>query len=119
MFVAFAEEARRRVEGAGGRVVFVQLTAPADVLEERVMADSRRERGKLTKPGRLRELLALLDTSPLYADDLLIDTSTGPPAAAASAIAGHLAYDSSPASGALAAEQDDVASEDHHGGQRT
>ncbi len=118
MFAAFAEEAGRRVEGAGGRVVFVQLTAPTEVLEERVTAASRRERGKLVNPARLREVLALLDASPLYADDLLIDTSTRPPAAAASAIAAHLAYDLSSASGAFAAEQPDVASEDHHGRQR-
>src|SRR5690349_2095886 len=35
-FAAFARQARQRVEQAGGRVVFVQLTAPAAVLEARV-----------------------------------------------------------------------------------
>ena len=93
MFVAFTEEARRRVASAGGRVAFVQLTAPAEVLEERVTAASRRERGKLTTPERLRELLAKLEPAPLHPDDLVIDTSTMAPAAAADEVARHLASD--------------------------
>lgn len=90
-FVEFAAEARRRVADAGGRVVFVQLTAPDHVLEARVTADSRRELGKLARTDRLRELLAQLDPSPLNADDLVIDTSALEPPAAAAAIMGRLA----------------------------
>ena len=90
LFVAFAETARRRVEDAGGRVVFVQLTAPPAVLEERVSAASRSERGKLTDPGRLRELLVQLVSDPLHDDDLVLDTSTTSPTEAASAIARRL-----------------------------
>jgi len=91
LFVSFAEEARRRVENAGGRVAFVQLTAPHEALEERVGSDSRRERGKLVRRDRLGELLADLDPAPLHADDLVIDTSMLQPSEAAVAIASYLA----------------------------
>lgn len=91
LFVSFAQEARRRVEHAGGRVVFVQLTAPHAVLEQRVGSEPRRERGKLVRADRLRELLAEMDPAPLHADDLVVDTSTLPPHRAAATIASHLA----------------------------
>jgi len=87
LFVAFAEEARRRVVAAGGDAVFVQLTAPLAVLEERVGADSRKARQKLTNPARLREILAELVADPLHSDDLVIDTSALDPHAAAEQIA--------------------------------
>lgn len=90
LFVAFAEEARRRVEAAGGDVAFVQLAAPAAILEERVGADSRRDRRKLIDAGRLRDLLQELDPAPLHPNDLVIDTSVLSPRAAAQAIAGAL-----------------------------
>ena len=83
MFEEFAATTRRRVEAAGGRVVFVQLTAPPDVLEGRVAAESRASRRKLTDPARLRELLGQLVAAPLHADDLVIDTASTSPDAAA------------------------------------
>lgn len=95
LFVAFAEEARRRVDVAGGDVAFVQLTAPATVLEKRVGADSRRKRRKLIDAGRLRDLLEKLDPAPLHSDDLVIDTSILSPRAAAHAIARALTPDGS------------------------
>jgi hypothetical protein len=85
---AFAGEARARVERAGGRVVFVQLSAPADVLVARVDEASRRDHGKLVDPQRLRDLLSMLDPDPLHPDDLVIDTSAVTPADAAQIIAG-------------------------------
>ncbi len=87
-FSAFALEARKRVEAAGGRVVYVQLAAPEGVLLARVNAKSRSDHGKLTDPARLRELLSTLDPEPLHPDDLVIDTSTTSPAEAAQIIAG-------------------------------
>ena len=81
-FAAFAEEARQRVESAGGRVVFVQLTAPDEVLEQRVTTDSRRNLGKLVDRHRLRELLAQMDPSPLHGDDIVLDTGAMDPATA-------------------------------------
>ena len=89
-FRAFAEETRRRVDAKGGRVVFVQLTAPSDVLCERVGAESRHRRGKLVGTERLLELLALLDPAPLHDDDLVIDTSVVQPSDAAAEIARHV-----------------------------
>jgi hypothetical protein len=74
-FVAFAEAARAAVKLGGGRAQFVRLTAPAAVLEERLANPSRQQLNKLVDPLRLRELLGSLDESPLYEDDLTIDTS--------------------------------------------
>ncbi len=86
-FAEFARTARQRVESAGGRVVFVQLTAPAAVLEARVAAPSRHAHQKLTDPVRLREMLRLVDPQPLHTDDLVVDTSTTSPEDAAASIA--------------------------------
>jgi hypothetical protein len=88
--LAFADEARRRVEQAGGRVLFVQLTAPPEVLETRVAAASRRAHGKLLDPVLLRQMLARFDPSPLHHDDLVIDTSVSEPDAAAEAVVARL-----------------------------
>jgi hypothetical protein len=86
-FAAFAAEADRRVTAAGGRILFVQLTAPPEVLEGRLGSADRHELGKLTDAERLRELLGGLDQSPLNPSDLCIDTSTTGPDAAAAVIA--------------------------------
>ena len=75
-FAAFATEAERLVEAEGGQTVFVKLSAPLAVLEERVAHESRRRLGKLVEIARLRELVAGLDQSALHPDDLDIDTST-------------------------------------------
>jgi 8-oxo-dGTP diphosphatase len=86
-FAAFAAAARESVERHGGRAVFVRLTAPLEILEERVAAGSRHAHGKLLDPARLREMVAGLDQSPLYPGDLAIDTAAQTPQAAAQAIA--------------------------------
>src|SRR5206468_7786693 len=85
LFAAFAQDVRQRVERAGGRVVFVQLTAPAEVLKTRVGSPSRHEHGKLLDPVRLAEMLAMLDPQPLHPDDVVIDTSRVSPRQAAEA----------------------------------
>ena len=85
-FAAFARTVRERVEGSGGRVVFVQLTAPPEVLESRVDDAARRAHGKLLDPIRLRTILQDHDLSPLEPDHLVIDTSVVAPAEAAARI---------------------------------
>lgn len=85
-FAAFAADAGRVVADAGGRTVFVQLTAPAAVLAERVGDASRSAHGKLTDRERLRTLLAEHDPRPLHPDDLVLDTSWLDPDAAAAAV---------------------------------
>jgi hypothetical protein len=75
-FAAFATEAERIVEAEGGQTVFVKLSAPLAVLEERVALESRRHLRKLVDVARLRELVTSLDQSALHPDDLAIDTST-------------------------------------------
>jgi hypothetical protein len=64
------------VEAEGGRTVFVKLTAPLAVLEDRVAHESRRRLGKLVDIARLRELVTGLDQTALHPGDLEIDTST-------------------------------------------
>jgi hypothetical protein len=90
-FAAFAAAAQRATVTNGGRVIFVCLTAPLRVLEERVAAQSRREHHKLVDPVRLRERVSGLDLSPLHPGDLTIDTAQLSPPAAARAIADALA----------------------------
>lgn len=82
-FESFAATVRSRVEDLGGRVVFVQLTAPPEVLEGRVGSGSRRRHEKLVDPMRLREILRGHDLSPLDGGDLVIDTSQFAPDEAA------------------------------------
>lgn len=90
-FAQFADEAARTVADGGGRTLFVQLTAPAAVLETRVADASRQARGKLVDALRLRQLLAEHDPSPLHDDDLTIDTAALTPESAAASIAAALA----------------------------
>lgn len=89
-FTLFAEEACRTVVDAGGRTLFVQLTAPADVLVARVTDDSRAAHGKLVDPDRLLVLLGEHDPTPLHPDDLVLDTSVLDPDAAVEAVVAYL-----------------------------
>lgn len=88
--VAFTDRVTERVEENGGGVVFVQLTAPDDILLARVSGESRRAHAKLLDPGRLGEMLAVHDRAPLHEDDLVVDTSASTPDEAAAAIATRL-----------------------------
>jgi hypothetical protein len=74
-FAAFTEAARQVVDAEGGRINFVRVNAPIDVLECRLSNESRRANGKLLEVSRLRELLENLDLSPLHEDDFEVDTS--------------------------------------------
>jgi hypothetical protein len=89
-FAAFAADAEGMVTAHSGHVVFVRLSAPLPVLEQRVSDDSRRAQRKLVDASRLRELVAGLDQSPLHPGDLSVDTSMTSPDAAARAIAAEL-----------------------------
>lgn len=85
-FAAFADAARRVTEEGGETAGFVRITAPLAVLTERVTSESRRAHGKLLDPARLREMVASLDETSLYPDDLVIDTSVVSPGEAAEII---------------------------------
>jgi hypothetical protein len=89
-FEEAAEAARSIMAGHGGRTVFVRLTAPPSALVERVGNESRRAHQKLVDAGRLRELLADFDASPLHPDDLVIDTGQSSPEESARIIAAAL-----------------------------
>ena len=69
----------RQVEAMAGQCVFVQLTAPIDVLCARVAGEDRAAHGKIVDPVRLREQVLAADLSPVHADDLVIDTSVVSP----------------------------------------
>lgn len=75
-FVAFARRAAELVHAAGGTTMFVRLTAPVDVLCDRVDGDDRRAFRKLVDADRLRSRLEAYPQPVVNDDDLVIDTST-------------------------------------------
>ena len=84
----FIQDTLDVVEGAGGSVVFVELTCAQDELEDRISSPSRREFGKLCSVEQYR---ALMDAGaflfPALPDSgCSVDTTHIPPAAAASLI---------------------------------
>lgn len=89
-FEEAAEAARQIMASHGGSTLFVQVTASQSALEERLGNDSRRAHAKLVDVGRLHELLAVLDPSPLHPDDLVIDTGRTSPEESAQIIAAAL-----------------------------
>jgi len=82
---SFAREAVNVVRAEGGRVLFVQLTCPSSVQEERVEASSRKEFGKISSVKVLRELKesGAFDVGALPEPGLTIDTGKVEAAAAA------------------------------------
>jgi chloramphenicol 3-O-phosphotransferase len=75
-------------EKAGGAVSFVQLLAPPEVLLQRVLAETRREHGKLTDPAILEHMLDEYDNFTAIAapDSLTIDVAVTSPREAADRI---------------------------------
>ena len=74
---SFVREAVNAVHAEGGRIVFVELTCPASVQEERIEAASRTEFGKIRSVKELRELRAsgAFEVGSLPDSGLTIDTS--------------------------------------------
>ncbi len=83
------------VEQHGGRAQLVQLFCRRDQLTERVGADSRRTKGKISDVGVLCELLETYDLFTPYPDrpSLQLDTTDAPPSETAAVIAAHLGRD--------------------------
>jgi hypothetical protein len=79
-FAAFVAATRETVQGAGGRTLFVHLHASLEVLESRVVCESRESHGKFRDVGALRRLLEGYEEGPLEDDHLSVDTSSAPPA---------------------------------------
>jgi chloramphenicol 3-O-phosphotransferase len=75
-FLAFAHRAAEVVDTAGGTTLFVRLTAPVEVLCDRVDGDDRRALRKLVDADRLRSRLEAYPQPVVNDDDLVIDTST-------------------------------------------
>lgn len=84
----FPARAAALVEGAGGRVDFVELTCAPEVVATRVEAPSRQASGKLSSLAVLRELEAAgaFAYPPLPPPAMRIDTGTLAPAEAATRI---------------------------------
>ena len=76
------------VQSAGGRVLFVRLTCPEQVLERRIEAESRREHGKLRSRDLFRELrrAGAFEYPALPESGLVIDTNETTPDEAAKRI---------------------------------
>ena len=88
---AFVEETIRAVEGHGGALAFVRLHCDTPTLEKRVVADGRRQFGKITSVESLRQVLASWNVTAAipFRESLEIDNSALEPAAAALRIAAH------------------------------
>lgn len=70
---------RAATESNGGRMHFVQLRPSDEVLEQRVIAESRAATSKVSNIETLRRMLARWDvTTPIHLDDLSIDNSEIP-----------------------------------------
>lgn len=70
------------VEAEGGRMRFVQLSCEGEVHAERVIAPGRRERGKISSPELLREVMSELDlVTPIPGRESLHIDTTGVAAA--------------------------------------
>ena len=91
-FSAYAAKIAALVDAADGRTYFVNVTAPTDVLLDRVGAESRRAHGKIVDPTQLRARLATFDPTPLHPDHLVVDTSVTDPTEAASLIAAYIKH---------------------------
>lgn len=76
----FPGDTRAAVERHGGRARFVELTAPIDVQESRIAAESRSEFGKLRDLDMLRDLRArgIWDYPPIPSE-LVVDTAVNAP----------------------------------------
>ena len=81
----FPERAREAVEERGGRVHFLEIVCPEEVLEQRIEDPSRAEFGKLASLQRYRELRdeGAFRYEPLPEPLARVDTSALSPAAAA------------------------------------
>ena len=85
----FIDEVRKIVEGAGGEVLFVELSCAAEELERRVADPSRKRFGKLISVEQFRELSesgAFLDPG-IPAGRLVVETTELPARDAAQRIA--------------------------------
>lgn len=84
----FPQRTAELVRTAGGQVVFVALTSSDNILEERLVASSRAEFGKLRSLELFRQLKADFSASmaAMPEADVTIDTSKISPEAAAMAI---------------------------------
>jgi len=86
----FIESAIATMQNAGGKICFVELTCPVEVLEQRMENPSRAQFLKLRSVETFRELRRRgADNFPAPPADLSIDTSTVEPAEAAHRICEH------------------------------
>lgn len=89
-FSAYAAKIAALVDAAGGRTSFVNVTAPTEVLLDRVGMDSRHAHGKIVDAEQLKARLATFDPTPLHPDHLVVDTSLMDPTEAAALITAYV-----------------------------
>jgi hypothetical protein len=89
----FIDELFAEVPQRGGRIVSVELTANDRTIEERIVAESRKEHRKLADLGLYRELRSrgVFQSPVIPRTDLKIDTGRFTPKAAATEIAVYVA----------------------------
>ena len=88
---SFVQDTIEVVEGAGGKVVFVELTCAEGVLEDRLEDASRKEFGKLASVEQYRSLKdAGAFKFPKLPNDLSLDTTNRLPGDSARLINAHI-----------------------------
>lgn len=89
---SFVQNTIELVQGAGGKVVFVELTCAEKELEDRLDDASRKEFGKLASVEQYRTLKDLgAFQFPKLPNHLSVDTTSQPPEDSARLISAHLA----------------------------
>jgi chloramphenicol 3-O-phosphotransferase len=89
---SFVQDTIEVVEGAGGKVVFVELTCAEGELEDRLEDLSRKKFGKLASIEQYRSLKdAGAFEFPKLPNDFSLDTTSKPPADSARLISAHVA----------------------------
>lgn len=89
---SFIPELQRTVSARGGKLSFVELTCPVEILRDRINAPSRQRGGKLVSVELFDQLRAagMFDRPAMPKPDLVIDTSRQEPEDAAAQIAAKL-----------------------------
>lgn len=79
------------IEPNGGNIHFVRITAPAEILHERIANESRKQHQKLTDSGKLRELLETYEYQAIpFVESIEIDSSQQDAASSAAIISRQL-----------------------------
>ena len=89
---SFIREMMETVSNGGGKITFVRVQCPRDILLKRIGNESRKEHNKLMNRERLEELLLFREIEELipFVESLSVDTSVLSPSQCAERIVKHM-----------------------------